>query len=339
MPRKKNVAVIAKVDYKPLMIDALDILSKNELKERNIYKAQAYTKVIGQLKNTQGPIYTIEDLNKLNIEGIGKSIKDKLDEIILTGQLKAAILINNNPETILFEELIKIYGVGPVKAKELIADKKINIKSIDDLRKALVSNPSILNDKQKIGLKYIEDIQKRIPRAEIIEHENKIENLFKEEYNEFITTIVGSYRRGLVTSGDIDVLVTVPSNISHDEKTILAHLKNVIGNMSKNGYITDMLALGSKKCMAFVKLDSSKPARRLDILYTVPEEYPYALLYFTGSDKFNIKFRRQTLEQGYSLSEHGVKKIRDDAKPLVSIHSEHDLFDFFGITYVDPSNR
>jgi DNA polymerase beta len=321
------------------MIDALNVLSKNELKERNVFKARAYTKVIGQLKNIQEPIYSVEDLNKLNIEGVGKSIKDKLDEIILTGQLKAAIIINNNPETVLFEELIKIYGVGPVKAKALIADKKINIKSIDDLRKALITNPELLNDKQTIGLKYIEDIQKRIPREEIVNHDNLIKDAFVSEYNEFVTTIVGSYRRGLETSGDIDVLVTIPSNISYDEKTILVHFKKVIENMSKNGYITDILAFGSKKCMAFVKLDSSKPARRLDILYTVPEEYPYALLYFTGSDKFNIKFRRQTLEQGYSLSEHGVKKINNNAKPLTPIHSEKDLFEFFGIAFVEPKNR
>jgi len=341
MPRKKKVAavIVEKVDFKPLMIDALDILAKNELKERNVFKARAYTKVIGQLKNTQGPIYSVEDLDKLQLEGIGKSIKDKLNEIILTGQLKAAIVINNNPETILFEELIKIYGVGPVKAKALISDKKLNIKSIDDLRKELISDPSLLNDKQKIGLKYIEDIQKRIPRTEVITHDNLIKDAFKNEYTDFTTTIVGSYRRGLETSGDIDVLVTIPSNTSHDEKTILTHFKNVVENMSKSGYITDILALGSKKCMAFVKLDASKPARRLDILYTIPEEYPYALLYFTGSDKFNIKFRRQTLEQGYSLSEHGVKKTRDDVKPLTPIHSEKDLFEFFGITYVEPKNR
>jgi hypothetical protein len=192
MPRKKKVTavVIEKVDFKPIMIDALDILSKNELKERNVFKARAYTKVIGQLKNTQGPIYSVEDLDKLNIEGIGKSIKDKLDEIILTGQLKAAIIINNNPETILFEELIKIYGVGPVKAKALIADKKINIKSIDDLRKALITNPELLNDKQKIGLKYYDDLNLRIPISEGHNHfkivKKILNNLYKYPLN-FIT--------------------------------------------------------------------------------------------------------------------------------------------------------
>jgi DNA polymerase/3'-5' exonuclease PolX len=43
--------------------------------------------------------------------------------------------------------------------------------------------------------------------------------------------------------------------------------------------------------------------------------------------------------QGYSLSEHGVKKMRDDAKPLTPITSERELFAFFDIAYVTPENR
>jgi len=206
------------------------------------------------------------------------------------------------------------------------------------LRAAVLTDPKFLNDKQRIGLKYFEDIQKRIPRGEVIIHDKLIEKSFKETYSEFITTVVGSYRRGAETSGDIDVLVTVPQHIN-DEKEVLKYFQTAINKMVADKYITDILALGPKKCMAFVKLDAATPARRLDILYTVPEEYPYALLYFTGSDKFNIKFRRKTLEQGYSLSEHGVKKTRTDAKELTPITTEKDIFNFFGVTYVTPENR
>ena len=31
--------------------------------------------------------------------------------------------------------------------------------------------------------------------------------------------------------------------------------------------------------------------RRIDIMYTSPEEYPFAVLYFTGSAEFNVKMR------------------------------------------------
>ena len=348
MPRKKNATKPIepiKVDFKPIIIDSLDVMAKHAIKDNNTFKARAYTKVIGQIKTITTPIYTIEDFNKLEIEGVGKSINELIIEIIATGELKAANHIREDPATILFDNLTKIYGVGPVKAKELMNDKSINIKSIDDLRKVLLTRPNLLNEKQIIGLKYIEDIQKRIPRAEVIDHDKLLENAFKNIYSGFTTTVVGSYRRGLESSGDIDVLVTnFPENNQENkttisDKDIQTYFKNVITSMKNSGYITDILALGDKKCMAFVCISPDKPARRLDILYTPPNEYPYALLYFTGSDKFNIKFRRKTLEQGYSLSEHGLKKINVDAKPLTIIQTEKDIFEFFNIAYVEPINR
>jgi DNA polymerase IV (family X) len=44
------------------------------------------------------------------------------------------------------------------------------------------------------------------------------------------------------------------------------------------------------------------PARRLDFLYTSPEEYPFAVLYFTGSKGFNTAMRQRALDLGYSLN-------------------------------------
>ena len=65
-----------------------------------------------------------------------------------------------------------IYGVGPKKAKSLI-DMKIT--TLDELKKR---KDEVLNDTQKIGLKYYDDINKRIPREEI--------DLFNEEIGKFL---------------------------------------------------------------------------------------------------------------------------------------------------------
>ena len=65
MGRKKKVV---KVDFKPIIIDALLVMANQANKDRNTFKNRAYIKVVGQLKNFDKPIYTIEDIE--GIEGI-----------------------------------------------------------------------------------------------------------------------------------------------------------------------------------------------------------------------------------------------------------------------------
>jgi DNA polymerase/3'-5' exonuclease PolX len=72
---------------------------------------------------------------------------------------------------------------------------------------------------------------------------------------------------------------------------------------------------------------------------TPDEEYAYALLYFTGSDRFNVAFRQYTLDRGYSLNEHTLTKVRDGVKEVPYMESEKDIFKFIGLRYIEPSKR
>ena len=329
--------VMSQVNILQVIITELDVMRKEMLREKNVFKARAYNNVITQLKelDRQGKaVHGFEDLQE--VSGIGDRIHAKIQEIIDTGKLAVAEKIKEKPETKFSEELMNIYGIGPVKAKSLMADKTLNLKSISDLRNASNTNPSLLNDKQKMGLRHYEDLLLRIPRSEMEEHEAYIVNHFSMTDSRFKVAVVGSYRRKAQNSGDIDVLVTLPSSVS--VKTATTLFAEAVMKLQTSMYITDVLALGEKKCMAICRLHKHK-ARRLDILLTPPSEYPYAMLYFTGSDKFNIQFRKKTLEQGYSLSEHGLKKIDDSIADPPEMKTEKDIFDFFKIPYVQPENR
>ena len=107
--------------------------------------------------------------------------------------------------------------------------------------------------------------------------------------------------------------------------------------MTQDKYIIDILALGDKKCMAFVKLGNK--ARRLDLLITPEKEYAYALLYFTGSDQFNVEFRKYALTKGYTLNEHTLLKKDLKSKDVPEIKTEKDIFDFLGLVYKEPIER
>jgi DNA polymerase/3'-5' exonuclease PolX len=332
------------VNYLPKLIAELDVIHQNEVRERNVFKARAYAKVLGQLRALTKPVHTIEDLE--GVSGIGENIRAKIQEIIVTGALQAAEDIKNDPKSTLVQDLMAIYGVGPVKAKALMDDKKLGLQSMTDLRAALIQQPDLLNDKQKIGLKYVEDMKLRIPRSEVETHERVITKAFKDVDERFVVSVVGSYRRQAANSGDIDVLVTFHVDETLSESDASRLFLETVTKLKSTSYIIDVLALGNKKCMAFAKLGAvGSKARRLDILLTPPKEYPFALMYFTGSDKFNVQFRKKTLEQGYSLSEHGLKRVelKDEAlrntKDINDIASERDIFTYFNIPYVSPEQR
>lgn len=313
------------MDNKQKILDALEVLRIRDLQSGEKFSALAYTKAIKELKKLDS-INSVKDVE--GVSGVGKKIKDKIKEILETGQLKAAELAKSELSIDVYQDLLKIQGVGPVKAKELI--EKHHIKSIDDLR----AKPELLNDIQILGLKYYEDSLERIPRSEMIEHEKKILEKIKSPFQ---GTIVGSYRRGAESSGDIDVLIKAPESLK--KKEIKEAFEALVKSYKDDNYLVDILALGDKKCMGYVKLNETSKARRIDLLITPEKEYPYAIFYFTGSDSFNVAFRKYALSKGYTLNEHAMKPKSEDVKEVPEIKTEKEIFDFFGLEYKEPSER
>jgi 5'-3' exonuclease len=81
----------------------------------------------------------------------------KIGEYIETGTLRILERERADPQHIFSE----IYGVGPKKATQLVEK---GFTSIAQLRE---KQDEVLNDVQKIGLRYYDDILQRIPREEI----------------------------------------------------------------------------------------------------------------------------------------------------------------------------
>lgn len=263
------------------------------------FKVRAYDKVIKNIENIKIPIISYEQIE--NIEGAGKSIKAKLKEIVKE--------FKENDEGHLFQDLLKIYGVGPKKANDLINIHKIS--SINDLRLKSENDSSILTNSQKIGLRFYEDLLERIPRSEMLKHQKIIK---KGE-------IVGSFRRKESSSGDIDVMLCMDTD--EFNKFIDDH----------RNYIKYVLARGDKKMLGICSLNDSSKHRRIDLIRNTEEEYPFMKLYFTGSAKFNVAFRQHCLTKGLSLNEHGF------TPPVKGLKTEKDIFSYVGIEYVEPENR
>ena len=222
-----------------------------------------------------------------------------------------------------------VYGIGPKKAKELV-DK--GITTIAELRARQNELFIELNGIQKIGLEYYEQLLERIPRSEIEEYNEIFKSAFSNDPSSKFE-IVGSYRRGAQNSGDIDVIITSNSGIVY---------KNFVDELIKRKIITHVLSRGLSKTLVIAKLPGEHVARRVDFLYSPPEEFPFAILYFTGSKAFNTVMRQKALEQGYTLNEHGLSLMENKVKGQKVdqiFESEQDIFSFLKLAYKTPVER
>jgi DNA polymerase/3'-5' exonuclease PolX len=310
------------MDYKAKILEVLETLRKKELAEKELFKAKAYKTAIEEL-SVLPHIKSIDDVR--GVKGVGKKIHAKLEEIFATGSLKAAEVAKEVVTK--SEELLQCYGIGPAKVKEL---HSYGISTVAQLRTAIKKNSHILTPVQTMGLRYYEPLLLRIPRSEMREHEallHKAIEPFQKGHLVIRANLVGSYRRGASSSGDIDML------LEGEDPTILIDL---LHSLKIKSYIIGVLAHGARKIMAIVKLDGH-PERHMDILLTSHTEYPFALAYFTGSAKFNIEMRKIAIEQGLTLNEHGL--TTKAGIPVHGIRTEKDLFKALKIEWKEPEER
>ena len=295
-------------------------ISDHEKANGEAFKANSYLKVISELKKLKDDS-DFTEANIRGIKGVGDSIYLKIDQIIKVGscslydQIKGII----DPR----DALLKVHGIGPKRANELV---KMGITTIEGLKE----RKEYLNEKQTIGLKYYDELIQPIPREEIVKHEKHLKTFLKKTDPTAELTIAGSYRRKKGESGDIDVLLKADK-----KETYTKFIKKLVNQ----GYLVEELALGTKKYNGICRMGRNGLGRRIDIMYTTPYEYPFAILYFTGSGDFNQLMRKEVNKKGLTMNEYGIK----DSVTGVSVDNvfvvEKDIFEFLEMGYVEPWQR
>ena len=175
-----------------------------------------------------------------------------------------------------------------------------------------------------------------------------------------VATGAGSYRRGKPSSGDVDVLLCRrdggdASGVIEDVLLQLRHAGCVVEHLTHEDEVQrhglgNLTSCGT--CSSYrgiVRLPGYPLHRRLDLKIYPPEQYAYALLYFTGSDHFNRSMRHYAKTLGYSLSDHGIvhvvkapgskQNLLRGTRNLVPAKTEADIFAALGLQFVEPALR
>lgn len=315
------------------IIEMLESMQKLMSSEKNP-RARVYSKAKESVMMHGKTIKNVDDLKSIiGKPGISKSssITKTIAEFLKTGKVELLEKAKNDPKQI----FMNIYGVGPKMAVKLVKEHKIT--TIKQLRE---KQDELLNDVQKKGLKYYEDILKRIPRKEINNYEKVLKKYFKDvkkemKNEEAVLQIVGSWRRGAKNSGDIDIIICNPSN---DNEIF----KNYIDKLIEKKIMIEVLSRGNVKTLGISKITSKSLSRRIDFMFTPKTEFSFAILYFTGSKIFNTLMRARAVELGYTMNEHGIYDFKNKKKGKKldeEFPTEESIFEFLGIEWRGPTER
>lgn len=119
--------------------------------------------------------------------------------------------------------LIKIWGIGEAKASELA---KMGYRNIKQIRAALKNDELELSARQLIGVEFYEQFNEKMERHEVRQIGKIVEEAVKKRFPNAEVSTMGSYRRGAVQSGDVDVLIV---DSKYTTTTPLGALDELVG--------------------------------------------------------------------------------------------------------------
>jgi len=283
------------------------------------HKRAAYTNAANAILKFPGKLTSGEQLRP--IRGIGDSIIKKVDEILATGSLKKLDDFDHFASD--YSGLMKIQGVGPVKAQQLF--KEHNITSVEELRDLLVDG-RIDDPKMLRNVEWALEVKgERIPHRRAKQLAQAIMEPLKAAVPRARVEICGSIRRKKATSKDIDIVFAAATQ---------AQLRKGRKAFMELGW-DDVLGEGD------TRITVVKDGVQVDIRFVPLESYGSAVLHFTGSGEFNVVMRARAKAKGYLLNEYGLfrRGANGTQGKLVASKTEQEIFGALGYPFIEPKER
>ncbi len=268
-----------------------------EIKGENIYKILAYRKAADSLSNLGQDVNEVWRQGKLTeVDGVGKAIAEKIDELLTTGHLAFLDKLEAEVPAGLAEEL-KVPDLGPKKVA--LFWKELDITSLGELEAAaragkLRTLPG-MGDKSEAkiiaGIEALSRRSTRIPIARAWPFAQELMAYLRNAAGVDAVELGGSLRRMRATVGDIDILAAAKDS------------REVMDAFVSRKDVARVLGKGETK--SSVEFTHGLQAQ---LWVHPPEHWGTALVYATGSKDHNVRLREYALKKGYSLSEHSLQR-------------------------------
>jgi DNA polymerase (family 10) len=301
-----------------------EIATLLELKGENPFKSRAYQNAARAVDALEEEVAALVETGRLvSASGIGPGITEKLTELVRTGRMATLEDLRREVPRGL-REMVQVPGLGPKRARAIHA--ALGVDSLSELAQACRDDR--LKDLKGFGAKTQESILAGIARRERA-RERRLLSEADAAAAAIVDTVgrtagigrisvAGSLRRRRETIKDIDVVVS-----STDPAAVMEAFVTY-------GEVEGIIARGPTR--ASVRLWAGI---QVDLRVVTEDEYPFALLYFTGSKAHNIGMRARAQKMGLKLNEYGLFA----GETAVPCASEQAIYEHLGYAWVAPELR
>ncbi len=301
--------------------DLLEIHGANEYRVRAYRTASRNISYLSH--NLSDMIRQGEDLTKL--PGIADDLAGKITEIVKTGHLSALEELKKTiPEEL--RKITRIAGLGPKRAYRLYYG--LGISSIRELEKA--AREGNIKELPGFGIKLEQAILDDIERRGKLREGRRVLYSAAEEIVQPLLAylwdakgvkgveVAGSYRRGVETVGDLDILIT-------SEK-----VSDAVDHFTSYDEVERVIARGTTRSSVILR-----GGLQVDLRVVPEESYGAALHYFTGSKAHSIAIRKRGVRRRLKINEDGVF-TRDQ---LIAGRTEEEVYARVDLPYIEPELR
>ena len=298
-----------------------------ELDGAVVYRVVAYRNAAKAIR--EAPM-SVEELARqgraTSLAGVGKTIAEKIDALLETGQIPSAVKLKAKYPPGLVE-VTRIPGLGPKKARKLF--DTLGVDSIDALRAAVEQER--LRDVPGFGRKSEETIalaletgdtapSPRILHSQAARIADTLVAVLREHPACDQVEVAGSLRRWADTCKDIDIVATAT-----DPRALVDAFADLplLGEVHRAG-----------EAGARAVTHNGVP---VDFRIVAPENWGNLLQHLTGSGKHNEAMRTEAVKRGFHVSEYGV--IDDSTGTTHACPTEEEVYALLGMQFIPPELR
>jgi len=262
------------------------------------------------------------------VPGVGKTLAEKIDALLATGEIPAAVKLKAKfPPTLI--EVTRVPGVGPKTARRLF--EELEISSMEDLKAA--AEGERIRDVKGLGPKAEENILAALERlgepgegpgrlllSAVKPIAEELAAALREHPAANQVEVAGSVRRWAETCKDIDLIATAEEPAALAEHLAGHPLIAAAGTPGPNG----------------VRAQTHNGVS-VDLRIVPPAAFGNLLQHFTGSQAHNVQLREEAVARGLSVSEHGITE--SESGDVQTCATEAEVYKRLGYEYVEPELR